>query len=443
MFLLVGSFSVSSGLIVRSNRRSLCEFRAFSSSMCTFRTVGSLALPETYVTRTKIRRARSSSYQEMLTRLDLNATRIRGDVSNRLLSTPRCFTSAILPPVACIEPVCLEDTNMTLLDPTRIYTLNAKGQSKINSNGTGVGIIIYDDEVCVTARKYLAGDRACTLAEYTALVLGLEHALTLGARHIRFETDHAVFAKQLLGEYEVTKPAVKPLYWKVMKIKEESLLTLDIVWTPQTKNVNEMAKMALATGKSQNMNADVEDPLGTGFEGQGQAHVIGPVKSDDLQEEVIDPNQRYLLQFDGGVRGNPGGDTGVGVVLFDSTGTEVWCGWKYLEAMTNNMAEYEALILGLMCAQSLGVHRIKVEGDSELVVKQINGVYRVKDAKLTALWEIASSLAESFEDFEIDSIPRSMNKRADWLANYAMDTKESYGFVEDGSARSDSGAEDR
>jgi ribonuclease HI len=143
---------------------------------------------------------------------------------------------------------------------------------------------------------------------------------------------------------------------------------------------------------------------------------------------VIDPRRRYLMRFDGGSRGNPG-LAGAGMVIYDDNQKEVWCGWKFLDySATNNDAEYTALIVGLKCALSLGITNLRVEGDSELIVRQLEGRYRVKEGRLQELWKESKELIPKFDFIEIRHIPRAKNKRADELANAAMDSRESFGF---------------
>lgn len=105
------------------------------------------------------------------------------------------------------------------------------------------------------------------------------------------------------------------------------------------------------------------------------------------------------------------------------------CGWKFhSESATNNVAEYFGLLSGLKCARSFGIKRLIAEGDSQLIVKQLNGEYRVKDAVLKTFYQASVDIVKGFEYFEIRHIRRAENSRADWLANHAMDSKDSHGF---------------
>ena len=143
----------------------------------------------------------------------------------------------------------------------------------------------------------------------------------------------------------------------------------------------------------------------------------------------LSPEKTYVLRFDGGSRGNPG-IAGAGMVLYNGEdGTEVWSGYYYLgDKYTNNEAEYRGLITGLQCARTLGVQNIVVQGDSQLILRQIVGEYKVKSATLKAYYDEAVSLIPEFKSFQTSHIERARNARADELANLAMDFQASVGF---------------
>jgi ribonuclease HI len=130
---------------------------------------------------------------------------------------------------------------------------------------------------------------------------------------------------------------------------------------------------------------------------------------------------------DGGARGNPG-PAGYGVVVA-TPGGEVLAevaegiGWA-----TNNVAEYRGVIAGLRRAKQLGARRVRVRADSLLVVNQQKGLWKVKNAALRPLWAEVARLARGFERVVWEHVPRERNRRADALANQAMDEQ---GQVED------------
>jgi ribonuclease HI len=129
----------------------------------------------------------------------------------------------------------------------------------------------------------------------------------------------------------------------------------------------------------------------------------------------------YLISYtDGGARGNPG-PAGIGVVLQDKTGQTIGEWSEFLGVATNNQAEYKALLLALKQAVALGVVELDCRLDSELVVKQLKGEYKVKHPDLKPLFEQAKSLISQIKNVSFKHIRRELNKQADQLANQAMD----------------------
>ena len=126
------------------------------------------------------------------------------------------------------------------------------------------------------------------------------------------------------------------------------------------------------------------------------------------------------LFADGGSRGNPG-PAASAAVLIDPEGELLEEVGAYLGTATNNVAEWTALLLGLEAAQKRGIRRLRVRLDSELVVKQLRGEYRVKHAALQPLHRRAMQLLRGFEEIEIGHVPREENKLADGLVNRVLD----------------------
>src|SRR5256885_5633494 len=132
--------------------------------------------------------------------------------------------------------------------------------------------------------------------------------------------------------------------------------------------------------------------------------------------------ETITLEFDGGSRGNPG-SAGIGVVLRAQDGTTLVTLGKFIGRATNNAAEYQALISGLREAKKLGARKIIVRGDSELIIRQMRGEYRVKHPDLKPLYEDAYQLFHQFDEAKIDHNLRGKNELADKLANLAMDRR--------------------
>ena len=132
------------------------------------------------------------------------------------------------------------------------------------------------------------------------------------------------------------------------------------------------------------------------------------------------PESYLLAHIDGGARGNPG-PAGYGVVLKDETGKKVAALSEYLGHQTNNFAEYQGLIAALEYTVAHGHKALKVISDSELLVRQIKGIYKVKNLTLKDLHARAKELIAKLEWFSIGHALREHNQEADRLANEAMD----------------------
>lgn len=131
----------------------------------------------------------------------------------------------------------------------------------------------------------------------------------------------------------------------------------------------------------------------------------------------------YRANIDGGSRGNPG-PAAYGVVIRDGSGELVAKLKKHIGRMSNNVAEYYGLIAALDYAQSHKIRALRIESDSELLVKQMRGQYKVKSADLQPLFERAKKMTQGFESFRIDHVYREQNREADALANEALDAAE-------------------
>ena len=131
--------------------------------------------------------------------------------------------------------------------------------------------------------------------------------------------------------------------------------------------------------------------------------------------------EHYLIAYsDGGARGNPG-PAGYGVVIKDETGKKIAELSQYLGHQTNNFAEYQGLIAALEYAIEHEYKALKLISDSELLVRQIKGIYKVKNSVLRDLHARAKELIAKLEWFSIEHVLRGKNSEADHLANDAMD----------------------
>jgi ribonuclease HI len=128
----------------------------------------------------------------------------------------------------------------------------------------------------------------------------------------------------------------------------------------------------------------------------------------------------FTANIDGAARGNPG-PASYGVVLRRPDGTPFESLGKYIGRHTNNVAEYYALIAALDYAAANGIKRLRVQSDSQLIVNQVKGLYKVKHPDLRPLHERAKKMAATLEAFAIQYVPREQNREADALANAALD----------------------
>jgi len=131
-------------------------------------------------------------------------------------------------------------------------------------------------------------------------------------------------------------------------------------------------------------------------------------------------HRKLILHTDGGSRGNPG-PGGYGIVLMDESGRVIAERGKFIGRTTCNEAEYAGLIAGLEEARTHGASEILIRSDSQLLVRQIQGEYKVKSRRLMPLFLRAREMLQEFAAWRAEHVPREQNSRADALANEAMD----------------------
>jgi ribonuclease HI len=127
-----------------------------------------------------------------------------------------------------------------------------------------------------------------------------------------------------------------------------------------------------------------------------------------------------VVNVDGASKGNPG-ESGIGVAIFDKDSNLINEACDYLGVATNNIAEYKALIFGIKLSVEYNARRVLFKSDSELMVKQIKGEYKVKNAQLKLLFTEAQSLFKKLPNWKIMHVPREENKEADLLANKGVE----------------------
>ena len=138
------------------------------------------------------------------------------------------------------------------------------------------------------------------------------------------------------------------------------------------------------------------------------------------QGAAILQRMKVTVHVDGGARGNPGPAAAASVVS-DPAGEVLDEHAQLLGSVTNNVAEYRALLLGLERARALGASEVEVVNDSELIAKQVQGLYKVKHEAMRPLHRAAMAALKEFERWSIRSVPRAQNAHADALVNAALD----------------------
>ena len=169
----------------------------------------------------------------------------------------------------------------------------------------------------------------------------------------------------------------------------------------------------------------MKDAFATLMEKKDKKNVDGYVilqgNSDVKQPTLLYP----LLQFDGGSEPNPGPSTGGAVLFKTDRKTKIFEVGDYVEYSTNNQAEYYGLWLGLTKCIELGYKEILIEGDSQLIIKQVCGEWKIKDSTLQQLHSVITKLIkQNFEFVGIKHVLREFNKDADAITNEVMKTKE-------------------
>ncbi|KAL9188832.1 hypothetical protein ACHAXT_007210 [Thalassiosira profunda] len=331
---------------------------------------------------------------------------------------------------------------ITKPDPGRISpeeecTLRFAGRSRGSTGASGLGMTLSDSNGSEVWWGYQQYEGATmNEVEYISLITSLRSALSLGVQRIAAEGDNELLYRQMTGVYQVKKLSLKKFYGEATALSKD-FASFQMRHVDKTRNERaiQLARNAME-GKSEAAPEffPEEKDTTTLQEGDGGdwASFDPPAPLVDTPPAVpstISPDKTYVLRFDGGSRGNPG-RAGAGMVLYDGDdGAEVWSGSQYLgEKNTNNEAEYMGLITGLQCARSLGVEHVVVQGDSQLILRQVEGTYQVKSPSLKEYYDEAVAMRKEFASFQTSHIERARNARADALANEAMDTKSSSGF---------------
>jgi len=153
---------------------------------------------------------------------------------------------------------------------------------------------------------------------------------------------------------------------------------------------------------------------------RGAAGQLQQEKLPLREKSAAGPRRTVRVYSDGAARGNPG-PAGAGAVLTDAAGNVIARLGRYLGKQTNNVAEYEGLLLGLKHARELGYREVEVRADSQLLIRQLKGEYAVRHAGLKPLHAEALRLLRSFDRYDLQHVPREENALADEMSNRAID----------------------
>ena len=389
---------------------SSLQFAASIQNRCSNSTAAFQSL-----TRSSIRRMKRAELRQELEARGLESHGLRDELLKRLINYLDGGKTSNLQSntMKSVENNVSERTAMKFRHGS-IYVLRYFGLRTNLEASAACGVIIYDYEtqkVVWSGRNYFSLCNSAVEAEYLVLneTLQMVHKTGVNIKIVIQGDENGVVLKQLQGINKVNKKELQGLFSALKNtINNSNFVVEKIMGIPVEHNrkVRLLAKKALTTRTS----AGFDTP-----KTQSKAVTSSYMPISASSEKV------YVLQFDGGSRGNPGVSGAGMVILEQESGLEIWSGSLFLDTATNNVAEYTALLTGLKCAKAIGVKQIIVQGDSQLVVNQILGKYKVKAENLQPIWRKAKSLSEEFQKFSINFIPRAENSRSDELANKAMD----------------------
>ncbi len=282
------------------------------------------------------------------------------------------------------------------LSNQKLYVLRFYGESKYIAASASCGMVLYDAEtskVVWKARIYFQNGESTQEAEYFGITRSLEYIVPdLGVKKLIVQGDErGTVLNQLKGTYRISNGQLKYSNDYIKDFLENQLEYFEVTGIPagENRHAKKLAKKALETkSSSDEFCLTPKQTVGSINDSIINQHNQHPNDDGivDIDLPLLSSNNEYVLRFDGGSRGNPG-VAGCGIVIFDvETQLEVWCAYKYLDIATNNVAEYTGLLEGLKCAKRMGVNHLIVEGDSKLVVNQIDGVYKVKKSHLKLIY---------------------------------------------------------
>eukprot|EP01041_Mallomonas_annulata_P011686 gene11685-24472_t len=292
---------------------------------------------------------------------------------------------------------------------------------------------------------YLTHCKSKSDSTYQGLILGLNQAVKMNLKHLSIEGDSNQIIKQFIAPRNGRDEEVLQLHNNALILLEQiDTYQFNCIHIAENGRSYELSKLAIdlfaksptgiANLPEQKQLESPSDITNVNNDSELPSIILKqpsktPPSDSNLQTNSTDimQSKTYILQFDGGSRGNPG-ISGSGAILMDSSNNNIlWKGNVYLgDGITNNIAEYQGIILGLQeCIKhsSISQSSLTIQGDSTLIIKQLLGEYQVKNKHLKELHEIAINLLSRLHDYKLEYIPRALNVEADVLANLAMDTR--------------------
>ncbi len=290
-----------------------------------------------------------------------------------------------------------------------LWILRFHGGSSGNDGGAGSGSVLYknsvDNEIW-SSFHYHGPNKSNHFAQYKGLIEGLKYIKANNLSNVAIQGSSSLLEKQLSGVWQVKSDSLKPLHEEAINLMQGiTNVKLQYIDKKENSRADNLSYEAITTRLSS------ADKL---------------ANKDVSIDQNSEPGNLWILRFDGGSRGNPG-IAGSGSVLYKNrVGNEVWSSYNYLgNDKTNNYAEYMGLIEGLRWINKKKLNNIVIEGDSDLVIKQMSGIYKVKSENLMKLNREALELIKNVEGVKLRHIPREENSRADHLSNLAMDYRKS------------------
>ncbi|KAK1562878.1 hypothetical protein Q3G72_018357 [Acer saccharum] len=303
----------------------------------------------------------------------------------------------------------------------RSCILEFDGCCKGNPGRGGAGAVLRSEDDDFVLRLWEGvGDTTSNAAEYRAVILGLKYALDYNFEHICVQGDSMIVCKQIPGEWQVRNENLSILCEEARQLKDQFVsFEIEHIHREYNSEADALANKGLYL-RVFGFGPSMADNRGSFYhqwrkrkqpasprENFSRKEAFGSTSSSTI---VQGGRSSGILNFDGCSKGNPG-KAGAGAVLRPENGSWVLRLREGVGRATNNVAEYQALILGLRYALDYGFTHIRVQGDSLLVCKQIQGEWKIKNPNLARLCGEARELKDKFQHFKIDHVPRKVKSK--------------------------------